>query len=116
MKLAAEKGWANVSLAEIGEAAGLDFKELFTVAPSKTAILEALSRRADAAVLSEGPLDAGDGSRNHRASAALSFGDGAVPPVGAGRGEEHDIHDRVELGKCPLLIPGPVDPVVESEC
>ncbi|MEJ2016594.1 MAG: phasin family protein, partial [Limibacillus sp.] len=47
---------AQVSLSEIGEEAGLGFTELFTVAPSKTAILEALSRRVDAAVLSEGPL------------------------------------------------------------
>jgi ubiquinone biosynthesis protein COQ9 len=104
MKLAAEKGWANVSLAEIGEAAGLDFKELFTVAPSKTAILEALSRRADAAVLSEGPLDAGDGSARDRLFDVLMRRFDALQPYREGLGEV--IYD---LRRHPLeaLLEGP---------
>jgi AcrR family transcriptional regulator len=87
MKLATEKGWANLSLAEIGEAAGLDFKDLFAVAPSKSAILEALSRRVDAEVLSEGPLDAGDGSARDRLFDVLMRRFDALLPYREGLGE-----------------------------
>ena len=46
MKLAAEKGWKALSLAEIGEEAGLEMKELFVLAPGKQAILDLLGRHA----------------------------------------------------------------------
>lgn len=51
LKLAAERGWHAVSLAEIAEAAGLTVLQLYAVFRSKTAILEAFHRRIDEAVL-----------------------------------------------------------------
>jgi AcrR family transcriptional regulator len=87
MKLAAEKGWSNISLAEIGEAAGLEVKELFAIAPSKAAILEALSRRVDAEVLAEGPLDASEGSPRDRLFDVLMRRFDALLPYREGLGE-----------------------------
>ena len=97
MKLAAEKGWRGLSLAGIGEEAGLTVSELFKVAPNKSAILEALSRRADAEVLSEGQLAADDGSPRDRLFDVIMRRFDALQPYRAGLGEV--IYD---LGRSPL--------------
>jgi AcrR family transcriptional regulator len=51
LKLAAERGWHAVSLAEIAGEAGLTVLQLYAVFRSKTAILEAFHQRVDEAVL-----------------------------------------------------------------
>jgi AcrR family transcriptional regulator len=51
LTLAGERGWRSISLADIAEAAGLSLAALYTVLPSKGAILEAFARRIDRATL-----------------------------------------------------------------
>ena len=53
LKLAAEKGWRDLALADIAEAAGLSIGALYAQYPSKSAILAAYSRDIDTAVLAE---------------------------------------------------------------
>ncbi len=51
LRLAAERGWANLALADIAAAAKLPLADLYASYPSKTAILIALSRQVDRQVL-----------------------------------------------------------------
>ena len=55
--LALERGWRDLSLAEIAEAANLPLSEVYPVFSSKQAILNGFSRRVDAAMLAEGAED-----------------------------------------------------------
>jgi AcrR family transcriptional regulator len=59
LRLAAERGWANLALADIAAAAKLPLADLYASYPSKTAILAALSRGVDRHVLAglEGSSD-----------------------------------------------------------
>ncbi|BBK35175.1 hypothetical protein STAQ_02530 [Allostella sp. ATCC 35155] len=50
MRLAVERGWRRVALADIALAAGRPLADLYRQFPSKSAILEAIGRRADLAV------------------------------------------------------------------
>jgi AcrR family transcriptional regulator len=82
MKLAAEKAWSDIPLAEIATASGLSLIDLYRLFPSKLAILDALARQVDAAVLAA-PADAGDTPRDRlfdvlmrRFDALLPFRDG----------------------------------------
>lgn len=59
LALAAERGWQDLSLADIASAAKLPLSKLYPVFPSKAAILEGLSRQADAAVVAEETEDEG---------------------------------------------------------
>lgn len=67
MQLAAEKGWRDLSLAEIAEASDAKLSDLYPLFSSKQAILEQFGRRIDAAVLADVDADAG--------------GDGAAEPA-----------------------------------
>lgn len=51
LRLAAERGWSRISLADIAEAAGTPMSELHARFPGKLAILDAYSRQVDGAVL-----------------------------------------------------------------
>ncbi len=53
LDLAAEKGWRDLSLADIALAAKLSLAECYAIYPSKQAILAAYSRQIDSAVLAE---------------------------------------------------------------
>jgi ubiquinone biosynthesis protein COQ9 len=64
LRLAAEKGWGPVGLADIAAEAGLGLAELYDEFRSKPAILAALHRRIDRAAL------AGDGTTKGGAAAA----------------------------------------------
>ncbi len=97
MNLAAERGWRSLSLAEIGEAAGIDLDQLFEAAPSKQAVLDLLGRRIDAEVLSEGRLDETEGSPRDRLFDVLMRRFDAMAPYREGIGEV--VHD---LGRSPL--------------
>ncbi len=54
--LAAERGWREVSLAEIAEAAKVPLAKAYQAFPSKQAIFEAFSRGIDAEVLADDSL------------------------------------------------------------
>lgn len=51
LRLAAERGWRQVTLAEIARAAGASLAETYRVMPSRGAVLDAFARRIDAEVL-----------------------------------------------------------------
>lgn len=52
LRLATERGWRSVTLAEIAEAAGASLAETYRVMPSRSAVIDAFARRIDAVVLS----------------------------------------------------------------
>lgn len=56
LRLAAERGWRDLSLPEIAEAAGLPLVEAYRVHASKQAILQAFSRGIDVEVLADDSL------------------------------------------------------------
>jgi AcrR family transcriptional regulator len=64
--LAAAGRWGDLSLAEIAEAAGLPISKVYPVFSSKQAILDAFSRRIDAAVLAESDPDSAEGPARDR--------------------------------------------------
>ena len=66
MTLAAQKGWRDLSLAEIAAAAKLPLSKVYPVFPSKPAILRGLSRRVDAEVLAGEDEEAREGSARDR--------------------------------------------------
>jgi AcrR family transcriptional regulator len=66
LELAAAKGWAETSLADIAEAAGLTLAQLHGTYPSKTAILAAYTTRIDEAVLNDIDPELADKSRRER--------------------------------------------------
>jgi AcrR family transcriptional regulator len=51
LKLAAERGWREVTLAEIARAAGASLADTYRVMPSRGAVLDGFARRIDAEVL-----------------------------------------------------------------
>ena len=57
LRLATERGWRRLTLAEIADAAGLTLAEVRGMFASKTAILGGLTRRTDERVLATGPAD-----------------------------------------------------------
>ena len=71
MKLAAEEGWRDLSLARIAEAAKLPLSKVYPEFPSKQAILDAFSRRVDVRVLVEEAADAREGGARDRLSESL---------------------------------------------
>ena len=62
MALIAEQGWRNLSLAGVGDAAGLTTLQVYRIFPSKAAILAGLFRRVDETVLAA-PLEVEEGER-----------------------------------------------------
>lgn len=66
MKLAAEEGWRDLSLARIADAAKLPLSKVYPEFPSKQAILDAFSRRVDVRVLAEEAADAREGGARDR--------------------------------------------------
>ena len=63
LSLAAEQGWRRLGMAEIAEAAGLSLVETYAIARSKHAILAALRRQVDEAMLAGG-VAGGDSPRD----------------------------------------------------
>ena len=55
LRLIAEKGYANVSLREVAEAAGLGVAELYCLHPDKAALIAAFMAKIDAEVLAGTP-------------------------------------------------------------
>lgn len=86
LKLAAERGWAELSLAEIAEAAELPLSKAYEVFTSKQAILEAFARRIDGEVLAEEEADAEEGSARDRLFDVMMRRFDALQPYKAGVG------------------------------
>ena len=57
LQLAADRPWNEISLRDIARSAGVSFAELYARADGKDALLDHLSRRADAAALDSGEAD-----------------------------------------------------------
>ena len=57
LELAADRPWSEISLRDIARAAGVSFAELYARADGKDALLDHLSRQADAAALTSGEAD-----------------------------------------------------------
>ena len=66
LRLAAERGWANLSLAEIAAEAGVPMSEFYQHFPSRQAILTRLSRRTDLEVLASVDTDPPEGDARER--------------------------------------------------
>ena len=66
LELAAAQGWANTSLSDIAEAAGLTLAQLRATFPSKTAIIAAYTTRVDEAVLNDIDPELADKSSRER--------------------------------------------------
>lgn len=60
LRLAAERGWRDLSLPEIAAAAELSLAQIYPVYRSKAEILDGLSRMIDLAVVAEDEADAAD--------------------------------------------------------
>lgn len=58
--LCAERPWAHVTLRDVAERAGVALAKLYAVAPSKTALIDHLAPRLDAAALATAAQDAAD--------------------------------------------------------
>lgn len=66
LKLAAERGWHAIALADIAAAAGMSLAELYSRYPSKQSILAALSRDIDRQVVTGAETPGGDESARDR--------------------------------------------------
>lgn len=62
--LAAERGWRDLTLAEISAGSGVALPELYRHFPSKSAILDGFARLVDEAMLAGGPADSADTPRD----------------------------------------------------
>ncbi|MEO3428488.1 TetR/AcrR family transcriptional regulator [Pelagibius sp. CAU 1746] len=83
--LAAERGWRDLSLAEIAEAAKLPLSTVYPVFSSKQAILNGFARQVDAAMLAEGVEDLGLPARDRLFDMIMRRFD-ALQPYKAGLG------------------------------
>jgi AcrR family transcriptional regulator len=118
MQLAAQQGWRNTSFADIAAAAGLPLAELMRQFPSRTAILAALSRRADAAMIAAVEGDGGsvreklfavimarfDALLPHRPGLKRVIADSRLDPcavLAAGRQMQHSLGWMLELAGTP---------------
>ncbi len=97
LRLAAERGWRQVTLAEIARAAGVSLAETYRVMPSRGAVLDAFARRIDAEVLASDAVEEDsvrprdrlfdvlmrrfDALQRHRAAVAAILGDSLRDPV-----------------------------------
>ena len=86
LKLAGERGWAALSLAEIAEAAELPLSKVYEVFTSKQAILEGFARQIDGLVLAEEEADTEDGSARDRLFDVMMRRFDALLPYKAGLG------------------------------
>ncbi len=66
LTLAAERGWRDLSLADIADAAGVSLSEAHGAYPSKRAILNAFSRGIDAEILGAEEPEAREGGARDR--------------------------------------------------
>ena len=64
LRLAAERGWRNVTLDDIAETAGLSIGEVYRLTPTKSAVLDAHARQVDLQVAPDGGATAAAGDES----------------------------------------------------
>jgi len=84
MTLAAERGWRDLTLRDIAEAAGVGLAEAHAVYPSRQALLSAFARRIDGTVLAKEEPGAAEGSARDRLFDVLMRRFDALAPYKAG--------------------------------
>jgi len=84
LALAAERGWRDVTLRDIAEAANVSLAEAYAVYPSRQAVLRAFARRIDAAVLASEEPGAAEGGARDRLFDVLMRRFDALAPYKAG--------------------------------
>jgi AcrR family transcriptional regulator len=83
LAVAARDGWRAASLAAIAAEAGIGVLQLYSVFPSKTAILEAFHRRIDTIVLAAAGEEAGERPRDRLFDVIMRRFDALHPYKGA---------------------------------
>lgn len=106
LKLAASRGWHDLALADIAEAAKLGLPELAQLFPTKAAILAAWSRRIDAEVLAAAEAEdlAGEAARDRLFDVLMLRFDALAPQKPALRNIARDI-SRDPVAAAALLRP-----------
>lgn len=84
LALAAERGWRDVTLRDIAEAANVSLAETYAVYPSRQAVLRDFARRIDAAVLASEEPGAAEGGARDRLFDVLMRRFDALAPYKAG--------------------------------
>jgi len=84
LTLAAERGWRDVTLHDIADAAGVGLAEAHAIYPSRQAVLSAFARRIDAAVLAGEEPGAAEGGARDRLFDVLMRRFDALTPYKAG--------------------------------
>lgn len=79
LKLAGERGWSQIALADIAAAAELSLAELYALYSSKAAILEALGRDVDRRVLAEVEVEATETPRDRLFDVLMKRFDALAP-------------------------------------
>jgi AcrR family transcriptional regulator len=104
LTLATEQGWRRIGMAEIAEAAGLSLADTYKVARSKHAILGAIRRQADEAMLTGGVV--GGESPRDRLFDVLMRRFEALRPYRAGLGAilRDSVGNPALLGMLPGLL------------
>lgn len=106
LKLAASRGWHDLALADIAEAAKVGLPELAQLFPTKAAILAAWSRRIDAEVLAAAEAEdlAGEAARDRLFDVLMLRFDALAPQKPALRNIARDIA-RDPVAAAALLRP-----------
>ena len=80
MRLAAERGWAELRLSEIAVAAGMTLAQLYALVPSKAAVLTTLAAQVDRTVLNDvGEPVPGDSRRDRLFDIVMSRFEALAP-------------------------------------
>jgi AcrR family transcriptional regulator len=79
LRLAVERGWSKIALADIAAGAKLSLADLYAAYPSKTAILAALSREVDGQVLAGVELEPTDTPRDRLFDVLMKRFDALAP-------------------------------------
>jgi len=105
LALAAERGWRDVTLRDIAEAAGVGLAETHAVFPSRQAVLRGFARRIDAEVLASEEAGATEGGARDRLFDVLMRRFDALAPYKAGLANilADQLRDPLALG-CGLCV------------
>jgi len=104
LRLAGERGWRDLSLADIGEASGLGLAAVTAETPNKAAVLARFTRMIDEAVLAE-PADAGEPARDRLFDVLMRRFDALAPYKAGMRAIDRDLRRDPLAALCllPLL-------------
>jgi AcrR family transcriptional regulator len=103
LRLAAQRRWAEIALADIAAEAGLTMADMLRHAPSRTALLKAFGRRIDAATLAA-PVEADGTVKDRLFDLIMRRFDALAPHKEAVRGILADLGRDLPSALC--LLPG----------